>query len=82
MFGIHKSMIFILDAICGDIKGLTYFLNGQYYNAAPTFENYPFGLLSSPKSQLIELYTTAVALYPAISYLGPRINDLPDVPLN
>jgi hypothetical protein len=82
MFGIHKSMIFILDAICGDIQGLTYFLNGQYYNAAPTFENYPFGLLSSPKSQLIELYKTAVALYPTISYLGPRINDLPDVPLN
>ena len=82
MFGIHKSMIFILDSICGDIQGLTYFLNGQYYNAAPTFENYPFGLLSSPKSQLIELYNNAVALYPAISYLGPRINDLPDVPLN
>ena len=82
MFGIHKSMIFILDAICGDIKGLSYFLNGQTYNAAPTFENYPFGLLSSPKSQLIGLYNDAVALYPTISYLGPRINDLPDVPLN
>jgi hypothetical protein len=82
MFGIHKSMIFILDALCGEIKGFTYFLNGQYYYAAPTFENYPFGLLSSPKSQLIELYNTAVALYPTISYLGPRINDLPDVPLN
>ncbi|HEX8195458.1 MAG TPA: ferritin-like protein [Pyrinomonadaceae bacterium] len=82
MFGIHKSMIFILDAICGDIQGLTYFLNGQYYNAAPTFENYPFGLMSSPKSQLIQLYNTAAALYPTISYLGPRINDLPDVPLN
>lgn len=82
MFGIHKSMIFILDAICGDIKGLTYFLNGAYYQAAPTFENYPFGLMSSPKSQLIELYNAAVALYPTISYLGPRIQDLPDVPLN
>ena len=82
MFGIHKSMIFILDAICGDIKGLTYFLNGQYYTGAPTFENYPFGLLSSPKSQLIELYNNAVALYPTISYLEQRIQDLPDVPLN
>ncbi len=82
MFGIHKSMIFILDAICGDIQGLTYFLNGAYYNAAPTFENYPFGLMSSPKTQLIELYNTAVALYPTISYLGQRIQDLPDVPLN
>ncbi|HYO64410.1 MAG TPA: ferritin-like domain-containing protein [Pyrinomonadaceae bacterium] len=82
MFGIHKSMIFILDALCGEIKGLSFFLNGQYYSAAPTFENYPFGLLSSPKSQLVQLYNNAVALYPSISYLGQRINDLPDVPLN
>jgi hypothetical protein len=82
MFGIHKSMIFILDAICGDIKGLSYFLNGQYYSAAPTFENYPFGLLSSPKAQLIALYNNAAALYPTISYLGQRLQDLPDVPLN
>jgi hypothetical protein len=82
MFGIHKSMIFILDAICGDIQGLSYFLNGQTYTAAPTFENYPFGLLSSPKSQLLTLYNNAVKLYPTISYLGPRISDLPDVPLN
>ena len=51
-------------------------------SAAPTFENYPFGLLSSPKSQLIELYNSAVALDPSLSYLGVRINDLPDVPLN
>lgn len=82
MFGIHKSMIFILDALCGSMKGYSYFLNGQYYNAAPTFENYPFGLMSSPKSQLIQLYNNAVALDPTLSYLGVRINDLPDVPLN
>jgi len=82
MFGIHKSMIFILDALCGEIKGLTYFLNGQVYDAAPTFENYPFGVMSSPKSQLVNLYNTAVSYYPTLSYLGPRINDLPDVPLN
>lgn len=82
MFGIHKTMIFILDAICGDIKGLTYTDGGQTYTAAPTFENYPFGLMSSPKSQLVGLYNTAVKLYPTISYLGQRINDLPDVPLN
>jgi hypothetical protein len=82
MFGIHKSMIFILDAICGDIQGLTYFSNGKVFTAAPTFENYPFGLLTSPKAQLIQLYNKAVALYPTISYLEQRINDLPDVALN
>lgn len=81
MFGIHKSMIFILNSLCGDIMKLSYFLNGKTYYAAPTFENYPFGLLSSPKQQLIDLYNEAVAVYPAISYLGQRFQDLPDVPL-
>jgi hypothetical protein len=82
MFGIHKTMIFILNSLCGDIQGMTYFLNGQTYQATATFENYPFGLVSSPKSQLIDLYNTAVALYPTISYLEQRFQDLPDVPLN
>lgn len=81
MFGIHKSMIFILDALCGTMSGLTYSSNGQTYNAAPTFENYPFGLLSSPKSQLMALFQNAVALYPGISRLGQRIDALPDVKL-
>jgi hypothetical protein len=82
MFGIHKSMIFILNSICGDIMKLTYTHKGHTYTVAPTFEDYPFGLLSSPKSQLIDLFNTAVAVYPAISYLGQRISDLPDVPLH
>jgi len=81
MFGIHKSMIFILNSVCGDIMKLTYKHNGHEYVAAPTFEDYPFGLVSSPKSQLIDLYNAAVAVYPTISYLGQRVQDLPDVPL-
>jgi hypothetical protein len=82
MFGIHKSMIFILNSLCGNIQSMTYNLNGQTYVATATFENYPFGLVSSPKSQLLTLYNNAVALYPTISYLGQRFQDLPDVPLN
>lgn len=81
MFGIHKTMIFILNSLCGDIQGLTYTENGQTFKATATFENYPFGMMSSPKSQLIALYNKAVALYPTISYLGQRFQDLPDVPL-
>ena len=81
MFGIHKSMIFILNSICGDIMKLTYDFEGTIYAAAPTFEDYPFGLVSSPKTQLIELFNIAVQAYPTISYLGQRISDLPDVPL-
>ena len=81
MFGIHKTMIFILNSLCGDIQGLTYTENGKTFQATATFEDYPFGMMSSPKSQLIELYTEAVALYPTISYLAQRFQDLPDVPL-
>lgn len=82
MFGIHKSMIFILNSLCGDISNLTYNMDGQVFQAAATFENYPFGLMTSPKAQLLELYGNAVALYPNISYLAQRFQDLPDVPLN
>jgi len=82
MFGVHKSMIFILNSLCGDIQGLTYKdQEGNLLTAAPTFEDYPFGLVSSPKSQLIDLYNIAVQAYPTISYLQQRILDLPDVPL-
>jgi len=83
MFGIHKSMIFILNSVCGDIMKLTYTSpeDGKEYVAAPTFEDYPFGLISSPKSQLIDLYNAAVLVYSTISYLGQRVQDLPDVPL-
>ena len=80
MFGMHKSMIFMLNSICGDIIKLSYTAaDGHFYAAAPTFENYNFNLLSSPKSQMIDLFNKAIAVYPAITYLGSRINDLPDV---
>jgi hypothetical protein len=82
MFGIHKSMVFILNSLCGNIQGLTYEKDGKTYVGSATFENYPFGLLTSPKSQLIELYENAKALYPSIAYMGQRFYDLPDVPLN
>ncbi len=81
MFGIHKSMIFILNSLCGDIMKLTYEHEGKVYYASPTFENYNFSPVARPKAQLQALYATAVAVYPAISYLGVRIDDLPDVDL-
>ncbi|MBX2905883.1 MAG: ferritin-like protein [Taibaiella sp.] len=82
MFGIHKSMIFILNSLCGDIQGLSYTgADGKNYTACATFEDYPFGLVSSPKQQLIDLYNEALAVYPTISYLAQRFQDLPDVAL-
>jgi ferritin-like protein len=81
MFGIHKSMIFILNSLCGDIMKLKYKHDGTEYYASPTFENYNFSPVARPKVQLQALYTAAVAVYPSISYLGVRIDDLPDVDL-
>lgn len=82
MFGIHKSMIFILNSLCGDIMKLKY--NREGYGecyASPTFENYTFSPLARPKAQLQDLYSAAVSVYPAIAYLGYRVDDLPDVDL-
>jgi hypothetical protein len=92
MFGIHKSMIFILNSLCGVINTMQYEVNGTIYNAAPTFENYSFkpkegnifsaGL--SPKTQIIDLYNTMMEAYPTNSSLEGlkiRIHDLPDVAL-
>jgi hypothetical protein len=82
MFGIHKSMIFILNSLCGDIMQLKYLdKDGIELLAAPTFENYPFDRLSTPKAQIIALYTTAIDAGLNESYLGARIHDLPDVAL-
>ncbi|WP_295795473.1 ferritin-like domain-containing protein [Mucilaginibacter sp.] len=80
MFGIHKSMIFILNSICGDIMSLKYTHEGKEYVVAPTFNDYKFDGKSRPKAQMIELFNKAVAVFPKIQYLGQRIHDLPDVP--
>ncbi|MBD2756157.1 ferritin-like domain-containing protein [Spirosoma validum] len=83
MFGVHKTMIFILNSLCGDITMLKYTgPDGREYTVAPTFENYEFRVDSSPKSQLIELYNQAIGSTNVISTrIGQRIHDLPDVPL-
>ncbi len=83
MFGIHKSMIFILNSLCGDIMQQTYTdkKDGLTYKAAPTFEDYAFDPASSPKSQLIALHAEVVKVFPGEAYLGQRFQDLPDVAL-
>lgn len=82
MFGVHKSMIFILNSICGELGSFTYEKNGKTYACSPTFEEFEFNTYSSPKSQVVRAYEDAVALYPGMSYLGQRVHDLPDVPLD
>ncbi len=82
MFGIHKGMLWILSSLCGEMTGMQYVApDGKTYNAAPTFEDYRFSDACSPKSQIIELYNQAVGAYGGLSYIGQRIHDLPNVPI-
>jgi hypothetical protein len=83
MFGIHKSMIWLLDNLCGTMSGLSYTGNdGQTKSVAATLEDYDFATSSSPKSQIIALAGIAMASSSIVSQtLLDRIKDLPDVPL-
>lgn len=83
MFGIHKSMIWLLDNLCGTMSKLSYTdSSGEKQSVAATFEDYDFASSSSPKSQIIKLAGIAMASSPIVSQtLLGRIKDLPDVPL-
>jgi hypothetical protein len=83
MFGIHKSMIWLLDNLCGTMSGLSYTgSNGEKQHVAATFEDYNFEGSSSPKSQIINLAGIAMASSSIVSdTILSRIKDLPDVPM-
>ncbi|NQY04774.1 MAG: ferritin-like protein [Flavobacteriaceae bacterium] len=83
MFGIHKSMIWLLDNLAGTMSGLTYINpSGQLSNVSVTFEDYPFNRSTSPKSQIIALAKEAMSVGNTIGQvIMNRIQDLPDVPL-
>lgn len=80
MFGIHKSMLWILSSLCTEMTSFTYIApNGHSYAATATYEEYKFSSASSPKSQIIEMFNQAVGAYDGIAYIKQRILDLPDV---
>lgn len=82
MFGIHKSMMWILGSLCGMLPSMKYIAaDGLEHSAAPTFEDYHFNTASSPKDQIIALFNEASAAYPGVAYLKDRIHDLPNVAL-
>ncbi len=82
MFGIHKSMMWILGSLCSMMPSFKYIgHDGREYEAAPTFEEYTFSAASTPKAQIIQLFNEAVAVYDGVAYLKERIEDLPNVPL-
>ncbi len=56
MFGIHKSMIWLVSGFGNGVRSVEFKAsNDKKYNAAMTFENYPFNKKTSPKAQLIAL---------------------------
>lgn len=83
MFGIHKSMIWLLDSLCGKMTGLSYIdPKGEVKMATATFDNYQFSLASSPKSQIIALCKEAMKVGNVVTSTHlQRIEDLPDVAL-
>jgi hypothetical protein len=82
MFGIHKTMLWILSSLCGEMTGFTYVgSDGKQYAATATYEEYQFNAASTPKSQIIALFNQAVGGYSGIAYIEQRIKDLPDVAL-
>ena len=83
MFGIHKSMIWLLDSLCQSMAKLTYTdSSGEQQNVAATLEDYEFNPASSPKSQIIDLAGIAMASSSIVSEgILSKIKDLPDVQL-
>ena len=57
MYGIHKSMIWLLSDIGNAMRGYSYKnTEGKTYTASLTFEHYDFSVSTeSPKAQMIQL---------------------------
>jgi len=56
MYGIHKSMIWLLSGVGNNINKYNYANGGQTYLGSLTFEYFPFeNQLSSPKAQIMDL---------------------------
>jgi hypothetical protein len=90
MYGIHKSMIWLLSGVGNNINEYTYIKDGTAYVASLTFENYPFekDTINRPKAQILSLVRQLAAADPTNwGWLTNSDNDsywpsLPDVGLD
>jgi hypothetical protein len=89
MYGIHKSMIWLLSGVGNAIRGYTYAKGNQKYAGALTFEYFDFASSSlSPKQQILDLTEQLAATDPAVwTWLTQPHNSaywpsLPDVRLD
>lgn len=63
MYGIHKSMIWLLSGVGNQINGYSYVKDGETYQGSLTFEGYDFGTIS-PKEQILVLVNQLAAQDP------------------
>ena len=87
MYGVHKSMIWLLSQFGRDASGHTYTKDGKTYQGAVTFEYYPFenNAAVRPKDQIYQLCGSLIALDPGYSWLlkdTQYVPSLPDVGLD
>ena len=78
MYGIHKSMIWILSELCNAMVNLKW-RDADGKCCAPTFENYEFKSGSKPKDQLIELCGVAGVDSNGLDWVLPIVVDLPSI---
>ena len=79
MYGIHKSMIWILSELCNAMVNFSW-RDEKGKCCAPTFENYLFETGSSPKDQLIALCGVDGVDSNGLEWVLPIVVNLPDIP--
>lgn len=85
MYGIHKTMIWILSELCHAMSNMTYTdEKGNIHHVGTTFELYEFKEGISPKAQLIALANNELLLTKEVSmgWVLALIEDLPDVKIH
>ncbi len=90
MYGIHKSMIWLLSGVGNQINAYEYEIDGVKYKGSLTWEGYTFDTKTSPKSQIMDLVKELAAADPAEDAWGWAVQAgydnyfpaLPDVSLD
>jgi len=88
MYGIHKSMIWLLSGVGNKMNVYSFEKDGKTYQGALSWEGYKFSEESSPKTQILELVTALAEVdkknwgWVLDSDNNKYYQDLPDVGLD
>jgi hypothetical protein len=81
MYGIHKSMIWLLSSVGNQINQYSYIKGNQSYMGALTFEHFPFEESNSrPKAQIMALVDKLAKADPTWSWAVTSENYFPSLP--